>query len=72
MEGTDLEKVNTGKTREREQNINKSSQLIDIERWLELELITAHEFIFYIEVLFDIIFVKQNFSLTFIRTISLN
>ena len=58
--------------REREQNINKSSQLIDIERWLELELITAHEFIFYIEVLFDIIFVKQNFSLTFIRTISLN
>ena len=47
MEGMYLEKVNTGhieREREREQNSNKSNRLIDIERWLELELITAHEF----------------------------
>ena len=49
MEGIDPEKVNTRQNerereREREQNSNKSNQLIDIERWLELELITAYEF----------------------------
>ena len=49
MEGIDPEKVNTRQNerereREREQNSNKSNRLIDIERWLELELITAHEF----------------------------
>ena len=45
MEGMYPKKVNTGQNkREREQNSNKSNRLIDIERWLELELITAHEF----------------------------
>ena len=45
MEGTYLDKVNTGQNeREREQNSNKFNRLIDIERWLELELITAHKF----------------------------
>ena len=41
----DPEKVNTRQNeREREQNSNKFNRLIDIERWLELELITAHKF----------------------------